>query len=58
MRAHAVLEKILARVDLRERVLSMGMEPAISSPAALGDIVKSDLAKWRGVMQAAGIQPE
>jgi len=58
MRVHAALEKILARADFRERVLSMGMEPAISSPSALGDIVKADLAKWRGVMQAAGIRPE
>jgi tripartite-type tricarboxylate transporter receptor subunit TctC len=57
-RVHAALEKVGMRADLRERVMSMGMEPAISSPAALGELVKSDLAKWRGVMQAAGIRPE
>ena len=57
-RVHAALEKVGNRPELRERVMSMGMEPAISSPAALGELVKSDLAKWRGVMQTAGIRAE
>jgi tripartite-type tricarboxylate transporter receptor subunit TctC len=57
-RVYAALEKVGNRPELRERVASMGMEPAIGAPAVLGELVKSDLAKWRAVMQVAGIRPE
>ena len=58
MRLNAVFNQIVARADMRERLLSMGMEAARGTPAVLGDLVKSDLAKWRKVMDAAGIRPE
>jgi tripartite-type tricarboxylate transporter receptor subunit TctC len=58
MRLNTVFNQIVARADMRERLLSMGMEAASGPPAALGELVKSDLAKWRKVMDAAGIRPE
>lgn len=58
MRLNAVFNQIVARANMRERLLLMGMEAARGTPAVLGDLVKSDLAKWRKVMDAAGIRPE
>ena len=58
MRLNAAFGTIVARAELRERLLSTGMEPATGTPEALGDLVKSDLAKWRNVMQAAGLRSE
>lgn len=57
MRLNTEFGKVLARADVRERLASLGMEPAISTPEVAGALVVSDLAKWRKVMQDAGIQP-
>ena len=43
--------------EMRERFLAQGAEFAPSTPAELGDRVRSEIAKWRGVIRAAGITP-
>lgn len=58
MQLNGVLGKIVARADMRERLLAMGLEPAISTPEVLGALVKSDLAKWRGVIASANIRTD
>lgn len=48
----------LAQPELIERLRKGGYQPASSTPAALGALVKADLEKWRRVVTAAKIAPE
>lgn len=40
-----------------KRVEAIGLEPASSTPKELGDMVRSELARWRKVIKDAGIPP-
>ena len=42
--------------DVRERMVSLGMEVAGSTPEELGALVKSDIAKWSKVIKEAGVR--
>jgi tripartite-type tricarboxylate transporter receptor subunit TctC len=42
--------------ELRGRIGQLGQEPAGGSSQVLGDLVKSDLAKWVPLVKAAGIK--
>lgn len=48
---------LMSQRDTRERFLAQGAEFAPSTPAELGDRVRSEIAKWRSVISAAGIKP-
>lgn len=48
---------MLNQRDLRERFLAQGAEVAPSTPGELGDRVRAEIVKWRGVIKAAGIEP-
>jgi len=48
---------MLNQRDIRERFLAQGAEFAPSTPAELDDRVRREIAKWRGVIRAAGITP-
>jgi alkylation response protein AidB-like acyl-CoA dehydrogenase len=43
---------------MREILASQGLEIIGSSPASFGTKVNSEVAKWRKVIQEAGIKPE
>lgn len=43
---------------MKERLAASGMEPAGGTPQQLLDVIKRDIAKWRGVVKAANIKPE
>jgi tripartite-type tricarboxylate transporter receptor subunit TctC len=47
--------RALADPSVRERLLSSGMQPSPSSSAELGEMVRTDLAKWRPIVQRSGI---
>ena len=49
---------ILARTNVKKRLAELGVEPMQSGPAALGELTKSDLAKWGPVIQKAGLKLE
>ncbi len=42
----------------RERLITIGLLPTGTTPAAFRDIIQSDIASWRQAIQSAGIQPE
>ena len=57
-RVHAELVKVVALTDVREKMFSLGMEVAGSTPDELGALVKSDIAKWGKVIREAGVRVE
>jgi tripartite-type tricarboxylate transporter receptor subunit TctC len=44
--------------DLRERLVSQGMDPAHTTPAAFAVLIRSELAKFAGIVERAKIPPE
>ena len=42
----------------KERLLAAGIEPETSTPDELRAFVGTEIAKWAGIVKAAGIQPE
>ena len=55
-RLNAEVARILALPDVREKLISVGVEPAPSSPEALATLARDDAAKWSKVIKAAGIK--
>jgi len=52
------MTKILASAAMKEQFGAQGLEPVPTSPAAFGTVLRSDIEKWRKVIQAAGIRAE
>lgn len=55
-RIHGELVRTVAMPDVRERMVSLGMEVAGSTPDELGALVRSDIAKWGRVIKEAGVK--
>ena len=49
---------IVQSADTRERFSGLGFEPRGTSPEDLERHIKSELARWSGVIKAQGIKPE
>ena len=49
------INEVLARTDVQEKVSKLGMEMRGSTPEAMTERMKSDIAKWAGVIEKAGI---
>ena len=54
----SAMQKILARPDVRERMLARYIEPTPSDPATFRAMVRKQLDVWGGKVKDAGIQPE
>ncbi len=52
------LQQVLAKPDVRERILAAGAEPTPSNAATFTALVKRQLEVWGGKVADAGIQPE
>jgi tripartite-type tricarboxylate transporter receptor subunit TctC len=52
------LNALLAEPDLRELLAKQGMVAAGGPPERLGNLVKRELARWSGVVAAAGIKAD
>ncbi|MDP1674808.1 MAG: tripartite tricarboxylate transporter substrate binding protein [Burkholderiales bacterium] len=48
---------MLARADIRRRLIGQGAEVSPSTPGELGDRVRAEIVKWADVIRAAGIEP-
>lgn len=57
-RLNAELVKALARPDIRERLVSLGLEPAATSPEGLAALMRSDRGKWVKLIAQAGSKAE
>jgi tripartite-type tricarboxylate transporter receptor subunit TctC len=55
---NAEIRKILALPDIVQRFQAQGAEPAPSTPEALEAYVRSEIAKWAGVIKASGAKPD
>jgi tripartite-type tricarboxylate transporter receptor subunit TctC len=53
---HAV--KALAREDVKTALLRDGLETVGDSPREFANLIKTEVAKWRKVVKAAGIKPQ
>ena len=47
----------VAQPDLQERLVAFGFEAAHTTPNELAALIKSEVAKWAGVIRAAGMKP-
>ena len=52
------LNKVIADPAVRAKLALIGVEPAPSSQARFTEFIASENAKWRAVIQAAGIKLE
>ena len=57
-RLSASIRAALARPEMRERFLALGLEPAPGSPEELGAFLRAELVKWEKLVKDAGIPPE
>ncbi len=55
---NAEIAKVLAEPAVAEQFLKMGIELTSGSPQAFGELMRSETAKWREVIRAAGIRME
>jgi tripartite-type tricarboxylate transporter receptor subunit TctC len=57
-RIHAAVSKIYAMPDMRERLIGLAAEPAISTPEEFTALVKSELGKWAQAVKDSGAKLE
>jgi tripartite-type tricarboxylate transporter receptor subunit TctC len=57
-RLHAEMAKLLQTPDSREQFARQGAEPTGGTPTEFGAFIKSEIAKYRLVIKAAGVKQE
>jgi tripartite-type tricarboxylate transporter receptor subunit TctC len=55
-RVHGDVTKLLSSPQVRERLAALGLDARPTTPEEFAAYVKSELAKWRGVVKAAGLK--
>ena len=58
MKLSAEIARILQLPDVRERLLGLGAEPAPNTPDEFDAYIRAEVAKFRKIVQDAGIKPE
>ena len=53
---NAELHKLLAQPDTQQKSLAMGLEPAGNSAAEFGTLIRSEIAKYRTIVQKANVK--
>lgn len=53
-RIHDTVVKIVRTPEMNARLIELGAEPAISTPAEYGALIKSEIAKWAKVVKESG----
>jgi tripartite-type tricarboxylate transporter receptor subunit TctC len=53
---NAALRDVLAEPGLKQRLLELGVEAKASTPQEIAERLRSDIDKWRGVIDKAGIE--
>jgi tripartite-type tricarboxylate transporter receptor subunit TctC len=57
-RMNAEIARMAGTPEVRERMATLGVDPASSTPEQLGETMRNDLRKWADVVKQAGIKPE
>lgn len=55
---HQALQEILAEPDVKKQLLELGIEARAGTPEEISARLKSDIDKWRKVIEKAGIQKQ
>ena len=55
-RLNAEFNRIIALTDVKKRMLDSGFEPVGGTPEKLGELIRTEIAKWAPVVKAAGVQ--
>lgn len=50
------LHEILARPEIRTRLLGLGVEPMPNTPQEMGELLRRDIALWASIIERAGIE--
>ena len=50
--------RIVVLPDFREKLVSQGLEPLVSTPAGFSALIKDDLSRFTKVIKAVGMRPE
>jgi tripartite-type tricarboxylate transporter receptor subunit TctC len=58
MKLHGEIVRALSLPEIQERLATLGLDPVGNTPEEFTEQIRSDLAKWKRVVQSAGIQPE
>ena len=58
MRLNQAIVKALASPDVRQKFMAQGVEPTTSAPEVFRKLVDDETARWRSLIQAAGIKLE
>jgi tripartite-type tricarboxylate transporter receptor subunit TctC len=53
---NAGINEALAMPDVRERILTSGLDPWILSPQAMSDFVREEIARWKILIREAGVK--
>lgn len=57
-KVNAEMKRAVADAEFRRYLESIGVQPATSTPEALGEMVRSELARWTKVVRDAGIRKQ
>jgi tripartite-type tricarboxylate transporter receptor subunit TctC len=57
-RLNSEVAAVLNDADVRAALTKQGVEPEPGPPEALGKRIRDDIAKWRGVIESAGIREQ
>ena len=52
---NGALQEILAESDVKKQLLDLGIEARASTPEEIAARLASDIVKWRGVIERAGV---
>jgi tripartite-type tricarboxylate transporter receptor subunit TctC len=55
---NAEINRMVRKTEVRERFLSIGLVPVGGTPAALGEYLKFEIARWAKVVKEAGLKLE
>ncbi len=53
---HQAVLKVIGDAQMQANLAQLGLDAVGDSPAELGTIMKSDIAKWARVIREAGIE--
>jgi len=56
-RLHGAMVKAIATPDVKQRLLAQGIDPVGNTPEEFAAHVKSEIVKWRKVLEIAGVKP-
>jgi tripartite-type tricarboxylate transporter receptor subunit TctC len=51
---HDAVLRIVRTPEINQRLVDLGAEPALSTPAEFGALIKSEIVKWAKVVKESG----